>query len=137
MEELFDAIGFHKNRVPLTVLLAGLAGGLGGFALLYWTSAIDYPLNVGGRPLVSLPAWIPIIFECIVLLAAFGAFLGMLALNRLPEPYHPVFNAPNFDRATQDRFFLCLKADDPRFDYGATKAFLQGLGAKEVSDVER
>ena len=136
MEELMEAIGFRRNYVSLVVLISGLLGGIGGFALLAWTSAVDYPINVGGRPLVSVPAFIPITFECVILMAAFGAFFGNILMNRLPQPYHPVFNVPGFSRASSDRFFLCIKADDPRFDYGETRSFLEGLGAKEVSDVE-
>ncbi len=136
IEELSEAIGYRSNYVSLTVLICGLLGGIGGFGLLSWTSAIDYPLNVGGRPLVSVPSFIPITFECVVLLAAFGAFLGMLAMNRLPQPYHPVFNLPSFSRASQDRFFLCVKSDDPKFNTADTRAFLESLGAKEVSHVE-
>jgi hypothetical protein len=136
IEELAEAIGFRKNLVPLAVFASGLAGFLGGFGLLYWTSAIEYPLNVGGRPHVSLPAWIPILFECTVLLASFGAFIGMLMMNRLPQPYHPVFNVPSFTRASEDRFFLCVKADDPKYSHEDTRAFLASLGAREVSDVE-
>jgi Protein of unknown function (DUF3341) len=137
IEELSAAIGYHRNYVPLVVLICGILGGLGGFGLLTWTSAIDYPINVGGRPLISVPAFIPITFECVVLLAAFGAFVGMLVMNRLPQPYHPVFNVPAFERASQDRFFLCIKADDPKFSEPETRAFLQTLGAREVSDVDK
>jgi hypothetical protein len=137
IEELSEAIGYHRNYVPLTVFICGLLGAVGGFGLLAWTSAIDYPLNVGGRPLVSVPAFIPITFECTILLASFGAFLGMLMMNRLPQPYHPVFNVPSFSHASKDRFFLCVKADDPKFNVEATRAFLADLGAKEVSDVEK
>lgn len=136
IEELSAAIGYHKDLVSLTVFACGILGAIGGFALQYWTSAIDYPLNVGGRPLLSLPSFIPIIFECTVLLASFGAFLGMLGMNRLPEPYHPVFNLPSFARASQDRFFVCIKADDPKFNEAETQAFLQSLGAREVSHVQ-
>lgn len=136
IEELSAAIGYHKDLVSLTVFACGILGAIGGFALQYWTSAIDYPLNVGGRPLLSLPSFIPIIFECTVLLASFGAFLGMLGMNRLPEPYHPVFNLPSFARASQDRFFVCIKADDPKFNEAETHAFLQSLGAREVSHVQ-
>lgn len=136
VEELMEAIGFHRNYVSLVVLVCGILGGLGGFGLLVWTSAVAYPLNVGGRPLISIPAFIPITFECVILLAAFGAFFGNIIMNRLPQPYHPVFNVPSFSRATSDRFFLCVKADDPKFNYGDTRAFLEGLGAKEVTDVE-
>jgi hypothetical protein len=133
---LSEAIGFHRNLVPLTVFICGLLGALGGFALQSWTAAVDYPINVGGRPLVSIPAFIPITFECTVLLASFGAFIGMLVMNRLPQPYHPVFNVPSFSQVTKDRFFLCVKADDPKFSAVETRAFLESLGAKEVSDVE-
>ncbi len=136
IEELSEAIGYHKDMVSMVVFACGILGAIGGFMLQYWTAAVDYPLNVGGRPLVSLPSYIPVIFECTVLLASFGAFLGMLAMNRLPEPYHPVFNLPSFSRASQDRFFLCVKSDDPKFSETETRTFLEGLGAKEVSDVE-
>jgi ActD protein len=137
IEELSEAIGFHHDRVALVTLIGGILGGLGGFALQYWTSAIDYPLNVGGRPLLSLPAFIPVTFECTILLASFGAFIGNLLMNRLPQPYHPAFNTPNFARASQDRFFVCIKSDDPMYSETKTRAFLEGLGAIEVSNVEK
>lgn len=136
VEELSEAIGFHKNMVPRTVFICGLLGCIGGFALQFWTNAVTYPLNVGGRPLVSWPAMIPVAFECTILLAAFGAFLGNILMNRLPQPYHPVFNVPGFARASVDRFFLCIKSDDPKFNDAEARAFLASLGAKEVSDVE-
>ena len=137
IEELSEAIGYRRNYVPLTVLICGLLGAAGGFALQSWTAAMVYPINVGGRPLISIPSFIPITFECAVLLASFGAFLGMLAMNRLPQPYHPVFNVPSFSRASGDRFFLCVKSDDPKFSEAGTRAFLEGLGATEVSHVEK
>src|SRR5262245_33856714 len=137
IEELADAIGFHHNLVPLVALVGGILGALGGFSLQYWTSAIAYPLNVGGRPLLSLPAFIPVTFECTILLASFGAFIGNLLMNRLPQPYHPAFNVPSFARASQDRFFLCVKSDDPVYNETKTRAFLGGLGAIEVSNVEK
>jgi hypothetical protein len=137
IEELSEAIGFHHDRVALVTLIGGILGGLGGFALQYWTSAIDYPLNVGGRPLLSLPAFIPVTFECTILLASFGAFVGNLLMNRLPQPYHPAFNTPSFARASQDRFFVCIKSDDPMYSETKTRAFLEGLGAIEVSNVEK
>ena len=133
---LAEAIGFHTNRVPLLVLIAGVIGAGLGFFSQYWAAVIDYPINVGGRPLNSWPAFIPITFEVTILVAALTAVLGMLALNGLPQPYHPVFNAPRFALATRDRFFLCIEATEPRFDPVATRAFLEGLGAKEVTDVE-
>jgi len=137
IEELSEAIGYHRDYVALCVLICGLLGAAGGFALQYWTAAFAYPLNVGGRPLLSLPAFIPVTFECTILLAAFGAFIGNLMMSRLPQPYHPVFNVPGFARASQDRFFVCVKSDDPRFNQAETRAFLESLGAKEVTDVEK
>lgn len=136
VEELSEAIGFHRDRISLTVLVGGLLGAAGGFLLQYWTSAIDYPLNIGGRPLLSLPSFVPIIFESGVLLASFGAVIGMILMNRLPQPYHPVFNVPSFSRASRDRFYLCIKADDPKFSHAGAREFLLSLGAKEVTDVE-
>ena len=133
---LAEAIGFHTNRVPLLVLIAGIIGAGLGFFSQYWAAVIDYPINVGGRPLNSWPAFIPITFEVTILAAALTAVLGMLALNGLPQPYHPLFNAPRFALATRDRFFLCIEATDPRFDPVATRAFLESLGAREVTDVE-
>jgi len=137
IEELSEAIGYHRDYVALCTLICGVLGAVGGFSLQYWTSAFAYPLNVGGRPLLSIPAFVPVTFECTILLAAFGAFIGQLMMSRLPQPYHPVFNVPSFARASQDRFFLCVKADDPRFNEAETRAFLAGLGAKEVSYVEK
>lgn len=135
VEGLSDAIGFRRTWVPWFVLGGGLIGVTVGFALQYWTSVFAYPLNVGGRPLVSLPAYVPVMFELMILLAAFAAVGGMLALNRLPEPYHPVFNVSRFARASQDGFFLCIEASDPRFDLQRTRRFLQELQPIEVYDV--
>ncbi len=133
---LTDAMGVREAKVPWTVFICGLIGALFGFGLQVYTSAIDYPLNVGGRDLISWPYFIPITFECMVLFAAFGAFIGMLAYNGLPAPYHPVFNVPQFARASVDRFFLCIESRDPKFDPERTRAFLQSLNPISISEVE-
>lgn len=135
IEPAAEAIGFHKNRVALVVLLGGLLGGLGGYSLEYWVSVLAYPINVGGKPLHSWPAFIPVTFECTVLGAAISAFIGMLAMNGLPMPYHPVFNVPRFALASRNRFFLCIEAIDPKFDVEATRRFLETLNPREVNTV--
>jgi len=136
IEELSEAIGFTHTSLPLIVFIGGVLGGLAGFGMQYWMEVINYPLNVGGKPFNSWPAFIPITFECTVLAAAFSAVLGMLILNKLPQPYHPVFNAPNFALATRDRFFLAVEANDPKFEHDRVVSLLQSLNALEVSDVE-
>ncbi len=133
---LAQELGFKGRKLPLIVLLGGLAGMIGGYGLQYWVSVIEYPLNIGGRPMHSWPAFIPITFETTILLAALATVLGLLALNGLPMPYHPVFNVRRFKLATRNRFFLCLEAADPRFDREATRQFLQGLNARGVYEVE-
>lgn len=130
-----EAIGFKERSVSKIVLLGGLAGLVGGYALQYWTSVVDYPLNIGGRPLHSWPMFVPPAFETTILLAAFAAFGGMLALNGLPQPYHPVFNAPRFSLASQDSFFLVIEADDPKFDAAETRRMLDSLQPREVVEV--
>ena len=113
-----------------------LLGGLSGLALQVWTSAIDYPIRIGGKPFLSLPAFVPVTFELTVLFSAFAALLGMLGLNRLPQPYHPVFKHPHFKRATNDRFFLAIEASDPRFDIEGAQQALAKAGGKNIEVVE-
>ncbi len=132
---LAEAVGFHKSRLSAIVLTMGILGGIGGFFMCWYANVIAYPLNIGGRPLNSWPAWIPITFECTILLAAFGAVFGMLALNGLPMPYHPVFNVRRFDSASRDKFFLVIQARDPRFNLEEARRFLETLGPREVTDV--
>ncbi len=137
VEGLADAIGFHKSWVSLAFLIAGLTGGIGGFLLQLYIAKFDYPIIVGGRPLNSWPAFIPITFELTVLCAGVIGFIAMLAMNRLPTPYHPVFNDPSFAaHASRDRFYLCIEAEDPKFDSDGTRAFLLRLNPREVSQIE-
>jgi hypothetical protein len=137
VEGLSEALGFHRTRVPLIVLIGGLIGCVGGFVLQYWAAVIDYPINVGGRPLNSWPSFIPITFEVTILIAALFAFFGVLALNGLPMPYHPVFNVERFELASRNRFFLCIEAADSKFDPGGTRTFLESTGARGVYEVEQ
>jgi hypothetical protein len=135
MEEVIEALHLGHSHVPKLVLAGGIVGLLGGWALQYWTSVIDYPINIGGRPLNAWQAFVVPAFETTVLFAAVAAVVGMLALNGLPQPYHPVFNSPAFATASRDRFFLCIEAADPRFDREATRRFLEDLGAS-VTEAE-
>ncbi len=135
IEELHHALGSPTTRLPLIVLIGGVCCCIGGYALEYWSSAIAYPLNIGGRPLHSWPAFIPVTFECTILGAALSAVLGMLALNGLPQPYHPVFNVPRFALASRNRFFLCIESTDPKFDVERTRHFLETLEPREVTTV--
>ena len=134
---LHEAVGMHTTRLPMIVLGGGIIGGLGGFFMCWYANVIHWPLNIGGRPLHSWPAFIVPTFETTILFAALTAVLGMLALNGLPEPYHPVFNVPTFALATKDRFFICIEASDPKFDPDRTWSFLLSLGPRVVSEVEQ
>jgi len=136
IEAAWEALHANDRRVQLFILLGGIAGAIAGFGLCYWVSTTAYPLNVGGRPLNSWPMFIPVTFELTILIAAFSAVIGMLALNGLPMPYHPVFNVPSFAKASQDRFFLAIEAADPKFDRARTYEFLKSLGPREVNEVE-
>jgi hypothetical protein len=136
IDEVAKELGHDRGWIPLIVLLGGIIGGGGGFFMEWYAMAISYPVNIGGRPLWSWPAFIPITFELTVLGAALFGALGMLAINRLPQPYHPVFNVERFGLATQNRFFLCVEAADPLFDCDKTRSFLSGLEPREVFDVE-
>lgn len=137
VEGLAEAIGHHHTRLPLIVLIGGLVGCASGFLLQYWASVLYYPLNVGGRPLNSWPSFIPITFELTILFAGLSAVLGMLALNRLPMPYHPVFNVEQFAFASRNRFFLAIEARDARFDLADTRQFLESLTQHGVFEIER
>ena len=133
---LAEALGFHERSVSKIVLGAGITGALAGYGLEYWTQVIDMPVNIGGRPFHSWVSFIPPAFETTILFACFSAVIGMLALNGLPQPYHPVFNNPRFAAlASSEKFFLAIEATDPKFDAHATRQFLQGLKASEVVEV--
>jgi hypothetical protein len=135
IEELSEALGLSRTRLPKLVFIGGLLGGIAGYGLEYFSAAIAYPMNIGGRPFHSWPQFIPVTFETTVLGAALSCFIGMWALNKLPQPYHPVFNVPAFARASTDRFFLCIEAADPAFKLDATRQFLEGLHPLGVSEV--
>jgi len=135
VEGLAEAIGFRTSWVQRLVLAAGIAGATGGFMLCWWMTVVAFPHIVAGRPLNSWPAYIPITFESMVLVACITAVVGMLALNGLPQPYHPVFNAKQFERASRDRFFLCIEASDPHFEFERTRQFLKGFDPLEVIEV--
>jgi hypothetical protein len=136
VEGLSEAIGFHRTRLPLIIFIGGLLGCLGGFALQYWCSKINYPINVGGRPLNSWPMFVPVTFELTILAAASAAVIGLFSLNGLPMPYHPVFNVREFALASRNRFFLCIEASDPKFDAEKTRTFFATLNARSIYEVE-
>lgn len=133
---LAAAIGFKQTNLAVISFICGVIGAIAGFGLQYYVHIIDYPINIGGRPHLSSLMFIPVTFETTILFAALGTVIGLIALNRLPQPYHPVFNVPEFERASQDRFFLCIESGDPKYDAQGTRSFLQGLDPVNVSEVE-
>lgn len=137
VDGLAEAVGFPRNRVALVTLLGALLGGLLGYGMQWYSAVVDYPLNVGGRPLHSWPMFVPVTFETTILGGALAAFAAVIVGNRLPDLAHPVFEAPDFDLAMRNRFFLCLRADDPRFDAGEAAAWLDGLHPLKRSEVRR
>lgn len=137
IHELDDAMDLHDNRVSLFTLIGGLLGGCGGFGLASWISAVAWPLNIGGRPLISVPMFIPVTFECTILIGGLTAAISMILMNGLPSPYHPVFNVERFANASRSKFFLCIESEDPQFDRAATEGFLESLGPEEIAEVAR
>ena len=133
VEGLAEAIGYKKNKVALCALCGGICGAIGGFSFLQWITNVAYAHNVGGRPTNSWPAFIPITFECMILCTALTGVFAMLAMNGLPQPYHPVFNVSAFQRASIDRFFLCIESTDPQFKPAETAQFLEELGGRGVN----
>src|ERR1700735_4196412 len=137
IHELDEAMDLHDNRVALFTLIGGLIGCIGGFSLASWVEAVALPLNIGGRPFISAPMFIPITFECTVLIGGLTAAISMIIMNGLPSPYHPVFNVERFADASRSKFFLCIESDDPNFDRLATAGFLESLGPEEIAEVAR
>ena len=136
IEEAWEAMHHHDKRLSLIVLIGGIVGGLTGYGLEYWVHTIAYPMNVAGKPLNSWPQFIPVTFEMTILFAALAAVLGMILLNGLPMPYHPVFNVERFAHASRDKFFLLIESADPKFDRQQTMDFLKGLNASDINEVE-
>jgi hypothetical protein len=136
IHEMTAALGMRRTKLPIVVLVGGLVGTATALLMQWFASAIHYPINVGGRPLASWPMFIPITFELTILFASFATVFGMLGMNGLPMPYHPVFNVPRFALASRDRFFLCIEAKDPKFDLDRTRRFLETLGAHDIVEVE-
>jgi len=138
VEGLAEVLGFRRTRVPLVMFAGGVSGAVAGYLMQYWCNVVDYPINVGGRPLNSWPSFIPVTFELTVLFAALAGVFGLLGLCGLPMPYHPLFNVPGFALASRDRFFLCIEEADPKFDLEDTRQFLAGLHPRgEVVEVPR
>jgi hypothetical protein len=135
LPEVADALGFARSEIGAVMFTGGLLGTVSGFLMLTWATAIDYPINVGGKPYFSWPMYVPITWELLVLTASMTGLFGFFILNGLPQPYHPLFNVPQFARASQDRFFLSIEAADPKFDLAGTKAFLNTLNPQSVEEV--
>jgi len=135
IEGLAEVVGSYKDRVPLITLIGGVLGGAGGYFMQWYSAVVAYPLNLGGRPYHSWPSFIPVTFELSVLGAALFAVLGMLALNGLPKLYHPLFNVPEFELASRNRFFLCLRSDDPGYERDRTQHFLASLKPRALTEV--
>ena len=136
IEAAWEAIGQHDRRLSFIVLAGGVTGLLAGFGLQEWVHQLAYPINIAGKPLNSWPQFVPVMFELTILFAALSAVIGMIVLNGLPQPYHPVFNVPRFEHATRDKFFLLVESTDPKFDRAKTLDFLNGLNPSEVNEVE-
>jgi hypothetical protein len=137
IDGLAENLGRKKSRVPLIVLTGGIIGGLSGYFMEWYANVVSYPVNIGGRPFNSWPMFIPITFELTILCAALAGFIGMFALNKLPQPHHPVFNVPEFERASTDKFFLCIQSDDPKFNLETTRKFLETLKPELISEVAK
>jgi hypothetical protein len=137
IHELDEAMDLHDNRVSLCTLIAGIIGGCSGFGLCSWVESVALPLNIGGRPLISVPMYIPITFELTILFGGLTAAISMIVLNGLPSPYHPVFNVERFVNASRSKFFLCIESEDPKFDREETASFLESLNPEEISEVAR
>lgn len=137
IHELDEAMDLHDNRVALFTLIGGCLGGIGGFSLASWVQAVALPLNIGGRPLISIPMFIPVTFECTILIGGLTAAISMLMLNGFPTPYHPVFNVDRFANASRSKFFLCIESEDPKFDRDKTVSFLESLNPEEIAEVAR
>jgi hypothetical protein len=136
LHEIDEALGIKRSILPILVFCGALIGLLTGIGLQIFVHYIDYPIIVGGRPFISIPSFIPASYELTILFAAFTAVFGMLLLNGLPQPYHPVFNVPRFALATREKFFLLIETKDSKFNYDETKSFMQSLNPQEVFDVE-
>jgi Alternative complex III, ActD subunit len=137
VEGLPEALGYRRTLVPMIVLIGALAGAMGGYLMQWFANVVHLPWNIGGKPPNSWPMFIPITFECAILLGALAGAIGMLAMNRLPKPFHPMFRLESFARASRDRFFLCIETSDPNFDLERTRQFLEGLHPLAIMEVAR